>query len=145
MRHDWAVTARHRFVLGSWLLLAGIALATVGAVAWSHLDSNRRVVAKQPTLCTAPPTVEGAGPPNLKLAPPPTQPPRHQVAPREGGTVTIILRARQPGDICTGGGFLVVGVHTTPNHIPGGALLALAGVAGTTGAVLLRRPALEAR
>jgi hypothetical protein len=138
VRHDCVVTARRRFVLGGWLLVAGIVLATVGVFAWSHLDSNHRVVAKQTTVCVAPPEVEGAG--TLKLAPPPTQQPQHQVAAPEGGTVTLILRARRPGDICSGGGLLVLGVHTTPNHVPGGVFVALAGVAGVTGVVLLRRP-----
>jgi hypothetical protein len=138
VRKDCLVTARHRFVLGGWLLLAGIVLATVGVLAWSHLDFNQRVVARQPTVCVAPPKEQGAQ--TLKVAPPPTRLPQHQVAPPEGGTVTLIIRSRQPGDICSGGGLLVLGVHTTPNHVPGVVLVALAGVAGVTGVVLLRRP-----
>jgi hypothetical protein len=115
------MTAHHRFVFGGWLLLAGITLATIGVVAWSHLNSHHRVLARVPTNCTAP-------------VPAPTQP-------DTPGTIHLYIRSRQPGDICTGGGFIVEGTNTTPNHVPGGLLVVLAGALGVAGVVLLRRPA----
>jgi hypothetical protein len=51
----------------------------------------------------------------------------------------LILRTARPGDDCGGGGLFVGGVNTTPNHVPGLALVALAGVLGFGGVVLLRR------
>jgi hypothetical protein len=112
------VTAHHRFVLGGWLLLASIALATIGIVAWSHLDSHHRVLGQATTICTAPVAA-------------PTQP-------DTPGTVHLYIRSRQPGDICKGGGFILQGVHTAPNHVPGGVLVVVAGILGLAGVVLLR-------
>ena len=116
-------------MLASWLLLAGGAFAAVGAFAWSHVDSQHRVLEREPTNCIAPKA------PSATAAVPGAAQPDGLTS----HTAVIILRPRQPGDVCTGGGSRVVGTYATPNHAPGAGLVALGIALAVVGVTILRR------
>jgi hypothetical protein len=103
------VTARQRFVVGGWLLLAFAVLVLVGLAAWSHIDSHRRVVTRDPAACVTP------------------------LSEASQGTSGFV---RDSVQVCNA--TRIIGMRTTPNHIPGAVLVALAGTLGLLGVVLLR-------
>jgi hypothetical protein len=104
-----------RFVIAAWLLLAGLAFASVGWFTWSHVEAHHRVVGTAATVCL----FSGND--------------------RDAAMSNEALRTAGSDHICPGDQSHVVGEYMTPNRVPGAVLIALAAVVGGVGLVLLRR------
>ena len=113
------MTARDRYVVGSWLLLAGVVFAAVGFVAWSHVDTRHLLVQPAATNCLIATPVLGS------------------VA-QSAGHATIVFESPPHASSCPGSTPRVIGYRTTSNHLPGLALLVCAAILGLAGVYFMR-------
>jgi|tagenome__1003787_1003787.scaffolds.fasta_scaffold20833723_3 hypothetical protein len=112
MKHDYGMSARQRFVLGARLLLVAACLLIAGRVVWSRVDTRHVHRITVPGVCLNAPVEDGAyAGLSTQLEP----------AGRFSGQVVFDTVAPCHAHNVTVSAYTT----TTPNHVPGVALLVL--------------------